>query len=77
MHALLPREAVGSPSLEVFKNHMDVALRDVVSWWGELGLDLVILVVFSNLNYSMNVEISLNWRKDALQVPPAYLVTLI
>ena len=42
MHALLPREAVGSPSLEVFKNHMDVALRDVVSWWGELGLDLVI-----------------------------------
>jgi len=25
----------------------------------------------------MNVEISLNWRKDALQVPPAYLVTLI
>jgi len=42
MHALLPRKAVGSPSLEVFKNHMDGALRDVGSWWGELGVDLVI-----------------------------------
>ena len=28
--AQLPREVVGSPSLEVLQNHGDVALRDVV-----------------------------------------------
>ena len=37
--AQLPREVVGSPSLEVFRNRRDVALRDVVSgqywWWVE------------------------------------------
>ena len=26
----LPRDVVESPSLEVFKNHIDAALRDVV-----------------------------------------------
>ena len=29
--AQLPREVVQSPSMEVFKNRVDVALRDVVS----------------------------------------------
>jgi len=44
-----------SPSLEVFKNHVDIdVLIDVVSGHGEdgLGLDLVIPGIFSNLNDS-------------------------
>ena len=51
----LPREVVGSPSLEVFQNRGDVTLRDVVNGHGggELGLNLSILEVFSSLNYSM------------------------
>jgi len=47
----LPREVVGS--LEVFKNHGHMALRDVVSGHGGLRLDLVILEVSCNLNDSM------------------------
>ena len=37
--AQLPREAVGSPPQEMFKEHGDVALRDVVSRHGGVGLD--------------------------------------
>ena len=42
---------VESPSLEVFKNHGDVALRDTASGHGArgLGLDLVILEIFSKI----------------------------
>jgi len=35
----LPRDVVGSPSLEMFKKHGDVALRDVVSGHGGDGLN--------------------------------------
>ena len=51
--AQLPRDVVQSPSLEVLKNHGDVALRDMVSGGDGLELDLVILKAFSNLNDSM------------------------
>jgi len=33
-------EVVESPSLEVFKNHTDVALRDAVSGHGGVGVGL-------------------------------------
>ena len=44
---------MGPPLLEVLKIHGDVALRDMGSGHGGLGLDLMVLEVFSNLNYPM------------------------
>ena len=51
----LPRKVMESLSLEVLKNHGDVALRNMISGHGGdgLGLDLVILQLFSNLNDSV------------------------
>ena len=50
--AQLPREVVESPSLEVFQNHGEVALRAVGMVGMRSQLDLVILEAFSNLNDS-------------------------
>ena len=53
-----------SPSLEVLKNHVGVALRDVVSGHAEdgLGLDWLTLEVFFNLNDSMILGfLTLSW----------------
>jgi len=48
-------EVVDSLPLEVFRNHGDVALRDVVIGHGGdgLGLNVKILEVFSNLKVSV------------------------
>jgi len=56
----LPGEVGESPSLEVFKKRVNVALRDVVSGHGGDGMVVgqMILVVFSNLNDSMIVRLS-------------------
>jgi len=47
----LPGEVVQSPSLEVFKKHGDVALRDFVCGYGEdeLTVGQIIVVVFPTL----------------------------
>jgi len=47
--AQLPREVVGSPSLEAFQNHGDVALRDVGSGHGGSGLTVGDLSSLFNL----------------------------
>ena len=50
---------VESPSLEVFKNHEDMALRDMVNEHGGDGLvlDKMVLVVFSNFYDSMKADV--------------------
>jgi len=51
----LPREVVESPSLELFKKHVDVTRRDVVSGHSEDGIviGLIVLRDFSSLSDSM------------------------
>lgn len=40
--------------MKVFKRNVDVALGDMVQFWDLVGqVDLMILRVFSTLNYSM------------------------
>lgn len=56
MHWHRLHREVGEPlTLEVFKKQRDMALRNTVSGYGRdgLGLDWMILVIFSNLNDSM------------------------
>ena len=53
--AQLPREVVGSPSLKVFQNCGDVALKDTVCGDGGVGLDWMIVEVFSKLHDSMSL----------------------
>ena len=54
----LPRAVVESSSLEMFKKHGDVAMRDVVLWYGGDGLTVALddLSGPSNLNDSTSLR---------------------
>lgn len=54
-----------SPSLEAFNKHRDVALSDVVSEDGGVGLvvALVVIVFFSKLRDSVILQIQLEEKK--------------
>ena len=53
----LPKEAVGTPSLQVFKARLDVALGSLVCWLATLhiagGWNWMIIVVLFNPGHSM------------------------
>jgi len=64
----LPREVVQSLSLQVVKNHVDVALRDVVSGHGGGGLTLEVDYLPS-LNGSMVLCSLLAGQHEELKSP--------
>ena len=47
MLALLPREAVGAPSLEAFRSRLEVTLGSL-SWWGGATLTKVVSIASSD-----------------------------
>lgn len=59
----------GSPSLGVPQNHIDVALRDVLSGHGGGGLETD-LGIFSNLNDSMKNHLSSAPPAERSEPPP-------
>ena len=62
----LPMEVVESPSLEVFKNRGDAALREMVCGHGGMGwwLDWMILVIFSNLHKNKSMKVEHFWTSE-------------
>jgi len=73
----LLREVVESPSLEVFKKRIKLALGDMVyqAWWHWVEwLDLMILEVFFNLNDSVILWFILQWwflSQAGMELSPA------
>jgi len=68
----LPREVVESPSLKMFRKHVEVALGDMVyqTWWCWVEwLDLMIFEVFSNLNDSVIMMAMVIFAQASVEVP--------